>query len=161
MRNHPYGGVDLKKRVTVAGGLAALVAAAGFGGMAIAGDGDEREAGRTIVAEPLTATKAGPVTRAGGATIQTFYLTQPLDPPENAGTVVGAQCPRNEGKAIGGGAATSEGIVLSYLAQIRPSDGDVKDRVYWVGVDDNSSGNAADAGAFVEVHCAKGLRVRK
>ena len=57
----------MKKRMIVGGGIAALIVAAGFGGMAIAGDGDEREAGPRIVAEPMTATKAGPVTRAGGA----------------------------------------------------------------------------------------------
>ena len=122
----------------------------------------EREAGPRIVAEPMTATKAGPVTRGGGgATIQTFYLTSPVDPPENGGTVVGPKCPNNAGNAIGGGAATGQGIVVSYLSQLRPSNSKIKDRVYWVGVDDNSTTNAADAGALIEVHCAKGLKVKK
>jgi hypothetical protein len=152
---------EMKKGVIVSGGVAALVVAAGFAGMAIAGDGDQREAGPRIVAEPMTATKAGPITRAGGATISTFYLSETVDPPENGGTVVGATCPQKEGKAIGGGAATSNGIVVGYLSQIRPSNGERAAGVYWVGVDDNSTTNAADADAIIEVHCAKGLKVRK
>ncbi len=151
----------MSRRIIVGSGIAALIAAAGFGGMAIAGDGDEREAGPRILAEPMTATKAGPVTRSGEAKIQTFYLSEPIDPPENSGTVVGPQCPNNAGSAIGGGAATGQGIVVSYLSQIRPSNATIKDRIYWVGVDDNSATNEADAGALIEVHCAKGLKVKK
>ena len=116
----------MKKTDLVGSGMAALIAAAGFGGMAIAGDGDEREAGPRILAEPMTAKKAGPVMRAGGAKIQTFYLSQAVDPPENSGTVVGPKCPNNAGNAIGGGAATDQGIVVSYLSQIRPSNGETK-----------------------------------
>lgn len=151
----------MRRRVAAGAGVAALAVAAAFGGMAIAGDTDEREAGPRVVAEPMTASKEGPITRAGGAKIQTFYLSQAVDPPENAGTVAGAQCPRNQGKAIGGGAATSEGIVISYLSQIRPSNGNRSDRVYWVGVDDNSELNEDTASAVIEVHCAKGIRVEK
>ena len=152
----------MKKGMFIGGGVAALVVAAGFGGMAIAGDGDQREAGPRIIAEPMVATKKGPVTRAGkGAKITTFYVTQPVDPPENAGTVIGPKCPDKEGDAIGGGAATGQGIVVSYLSQLRPSNQEIKNRVYWVGVDDNSTTNDPAANAIVEVHCAKGLKVKK
>ena len=152
----------MMKLMIIGGGMAALAAAAGFGGMAIVGDGDEREAGRTIIAEPMTATKAGPVARAGGgATISTFYLSEPIVPPEGEGTVVGPQCPDRKGNAIGGGAATGEGVVVSYLSQLRPSNANRSKRVYWVGVDDNSTTNDVAAGAIIEVHCAKGLKVEK
>jgi hypothetical protein len=151
----------MKKGAFIGGGVAALIVAAGFGGMAVAGDGDQREAGPRILAKPMTATKEGPITRSGGATIQTFYISQPVDPPENAGTVVGPKCPKNAGNAIGGGAATGNGIVVSYLSQIRPSNGETKGPVYWVGVDDNSATNDTDASALIEVHCAKGLKVEK
>jgi hypothetical protein len=152
----------MKKGMFAGGGVAALVVAAGFGGMAIAGGGGEREAGPRIVAEPMVATEKGPVTRAGkGAKITTFYVSEPVDPPENSGTVIGPQCPNKEGNAIGGGAAPSPGVVVSYLSQIRPSNQEIKGRVYWVGVDDNSETNPANAGAIVEVHCAKGIKVEK
>ena len=152
----------MKKGMFIGGGVAALIAAAGFGGMAIAGDGDQREAGPRIVAEPMVATQKGPVTRAGnGVKITTFYVTQPVDPPENSGTVIGPQCPSKEGNAIGGGASTSQGIVISYLSQLRPSNQEIKSRVYWVGVDDNSTTNDPGANAIVEVHCAKGIKVDK
>ena len=149
----------MSKRLIIGGGIAALVGAATFGGMAIAGGGDEREAGPRVVAEPMVATEQGRVTRAGGATITTLYLRDEIVPPEGSGTVVGPKCPRSAGKAIGGGAATDEGIVVSYLSQIRPSNGDIQARTYWVGVDDNAG--AVGAGATVEVHCAKGLEVKK
>ena len=51
--------------------------------------------------------------------------------------------------------------MVSYLSQIRPSNGETKGPVYWVGVDDNSTTNGADADALIEVHCAKGLKVKK
>jgi hypothetical protein len=149
----------MKKRLIAGGGVAALAAAAGFGAVAIAGDDGEREAGPRVLAEPMVATERGPVTRAGGATITTLYVQDEVVPPEGSGKVVGAKCPRSAGRAIGGGAATDEGIVVSYLSQIRPSNGDVDARTYWVGVDDNAG--APGAGAVAEVHCAKGLRVRK
>jgi hypothetical protein len=82
-------------------------------------------------------------------------------PDEGGGTVIGPRCPDNEGRAIGGGAATEEGIILSYLSQLRPN-GDRKGDTYWVGVDDNSSDvENAGNGAIIEVHCAKGLKVDK
>lgn len=152
----------MKKGMLVGGGLVALVAAAGFGGMAIAGGDGEREAGPRVVAEPMVAARKGPATRAGGAKITTFYLGSAVVPPEGAGTVVGPRCPDREGKAIGGGAATEEGIVVSYLSQIRPNNGNRLGDTYWVGVDDNSADpQNAGNGAIVEVHCAKGLKVRK
>lgn len=149
----------MKKRLIAGGGLAAVAAAAGFGAVAIAGDDAERDAGPRVVAEPLVASEQGPVTRAGGATIATLYLQDEVVPPEGLGTVVGAKCPRRAGKAIGGGAATDEGVVVSYLSQIRPSNGNIDDRTYWIGVDDNAG--APGAGAIIEVHCAKGIRVKK
>jgi hypothetical protein len=150
----------MKRRIVVGGMIAALIGAAGYGGMAIAGSGSDREAARTVVAEPITATRKGPVVRKAGAKITTLYVAQPVNPPEDGGTVIGARCPKKFGKAIGGGAATSKGIVISYLSQI-PINGDPKDRVYFVGVDDNSTENEANAGAVIEVHCAKGIKVAK
>jgi hypothetical protein len=159
-REIPDKEAEMGKRAIIGGGIAAVVAAAGFGGMAIAGDNGEREAGPRVVAEPMAATKAGPVTRAGGgAKIQTFYLQNEVVPAEGEGTVAGPKCPKGEGSAIGGGAATAEGIVVSYLSQIRPSNGTRSDRVYWVGVDDNAGD--VGAGAIIEVHCAKGIGVKK
>src|SRR5688500_783778 len=150
----------MSKRSAMGGVLATLAAAvASFGAVAIAGGGEGREAGPRIVAEPMLATEQGPVTRAGDATITTLYLQNEIVPPEGSGTVVGPTCPRRAGKAIGGGAATDEGIVVSYLSQIRPSNGDIRERTYWVGVDDNAG--AVGAGATIEVHCAKGLEVKK
>src|SRR5688500_14463746 len=149
----------MRRRLAIGGVLATLAGAAGVGAVAIAGSGEEREAGARIVAEPMVATEQGPVTRAGGATITTLYLQNEIVPPEGSGTVVGPKCPRSAGKAIGGGAATDEGIVVSYLSQIRPSNGDIRERTYWVGVDDNAG--AVGAGATIEVHCAKGLEVKK
>jgi hypothetical protein len=152
----------MRRRMAVGAGAVALAAVAGFGGMAIAGGDGDREAGPRVVAEVMTATEAGPARRAGGGPkIQTFYLPQAVDPPENAGTVLGAQCPKRKGKAIGGGAATAEGIVVSYLSQLRPSNLNRADRVYWIGVDDNSTENPDDAEAIIEVYCAKGIQVAK
>jgi hypothetical protein len=151
----------MKKRMTVGAGMAVAIAAAGFGGMAIAGGDDERKAGPRHVAEPMVATEKGSAMRAGGATITTLYLNETVDPPENEGVVSGVSCPRRFGKAIGGGAATDQGIVVSYLSQIRPSNGNIAGRTYWIGVDDNSTTNGDTADATIEVHCAKGLRVEK
>jgi hypothetical protein len=152
----------MRRRIAAGVGIAVLAVAAGFGGMAVAGDNGEREAGPRVVAEPLTASESGPALRAGGGPkIRTFYLPQAVDPPEDGGQVAGAKCPKGEGSAIGGGAATSEGIVVSYLSQIRPSNGDRADRVYWIGVDDNSAENPDTASAIIEVHCAKGIKVQK
>lgn len=151
----------MRKRLIVGGGIAALVTAATLGGMAIAGGIDERQEGPRLVAEPMVATEKGPVTRAGGATITTLYLSDAVAPPEDEGVVTGITCPRTAGKAIGGGAATDVGIVISYLSQIRPSNGNIADRTYWIGVDDNSTTNSPTADAILEVHCAKGIRVRK
>ena len=148
----------MMKRLTLGCGVAVLVAGATLGGMAVAGDGNDREAGATAVAGPFEATKAGPTTRAGGATIQTFYLPDQVVPGEGDGLVTGLDCPR--GNAISGGAATDEGIVVSYLSQLRPSQLGVSKKRYWVGVDDNSTENEG-AGAYLEVHCARGLRVKK
>ena len=147
----------MKKRVLVGAGIATLIVGGVTGGLAIAGGGTEREAGPRVVAEPLTATKKGPATRAGGATIQTYYLEDPVVPGEDQGVVTGLTCPK--GNAIGGGAATSVGVVVSYLSQLRPSNFNVSKKTYWVGVD-NVTG-AAGAGATLEVHCAKGIDVKK
>ncbi len=147
----------MKKRMMVGAAMATLIAGAAIGGMAVAGGGTEREAGPRVVAEPLTATKKGPATRAGGATIRTYYLEDPVVPADGQGIVTGLTCPK--GNAIGGGAATSEGIVVSYLSQLRPSNFNVSKKTYWIGVDDNAG--EAGAGATLEVHCAKGIDVKK
>lgn len=147
----------MKKWMLVGAGIATLIAGAAMGGMAIAGGGTEREAGPRVVAEALTATEKGPATRARGATIQTYYLEDRVVPADGQGIVTGLSCPK--GNAIGGGAATSEGIVISYLSQLRPSNFNVSRKTYWIGVDDNAG--EAGAGATLEVHCAKGIDVKK
>jgi len=150
------------KRLAVGGGIAALVAAAGLGGMAIAGDGDSRQAGPREVAAPMTATKEGPVTRAGaGGTIQTFYLTNEVIPDEGEDLVSGPRCPRKAGDAIGGGAATDGGIDLVYLSQANPQTLETSARAYYVGIEDVSDENGPSAGAIIEIQCAKGIRVEK
>ena len=156
----------MKKRVMMGAGATTLATAGMLGGMAIAGGGvDDRELERTVVAKPITATEAGPVVRGArtGKVIQTFYLAEPVVPPANGGTVVGAKCPRDKGDAIGGGAATDPGIILAYLSQLHPSDlsSPTTPRTYYVGVDDNSRDNPRASGARVEVQCAKGIEVRK
>jgi hypothetical protein len=148
----------------LAGAGATAIAAAGvFGGIAIAGGGsDDRDLDRVVVAKPITATVPGPTERGpAGSTIQTFYLADLVVPPANSGTVVGPRCPTGAGGAIGGGAATQQGIVISYLSQLRPTNNATAARIYYVGVDDNSRTNGTSAGATVEVHCAKGITVRK
>ena len=150
----------MKRRLIVGAGIATFAAGATLGGMAIAGGDASREAGRTIVAEPMVAAKAGAVTRAGsGKVIQTFYVGERIVPDNGSGLVVNPKCPRGKGNAIGGGASTDLGIDLSYLSQLNPETLRTSPRGYWVGVDDNSG--ADGAGAFVEVYCAQGLSVRK
>jgi hypothetical protein len=154
---------EVRKRGLIGAGAAAVAAAAALSGIAIAGGGEDRELDRVVVAEPITATEPGPKLRgAGGSTIQTFYLQEPVNPPENSGSVVGPRCPTGTGGAIGGGASTQPGIVISYLSQIRPGANPATGaRTYYVGVDDNSTTNNANASAVIEVHCAKGIAVRK
>ena len=152
----------MRKRLIVGGGISVLIAAGGLGGVAIGGNGDARDAGPREVAEPMTAAKAGPVTRAGGATIQTFYLPQQVVPDEtDPDPVVPVRCPRKAGGAIGGGAATDVGIDLIYLSQANPETLETSARTYYVGVEDVSDENGPGAGAIVEVHCAKGIDVKK
>ena len=149
----------MKKRMMVSAGVAALVAGAGFGAMAVAGGDNEREAARVVTAEPSKNLRAGPSRRAGGSEIQTFYLQNEVVPPEGLGEMRGLKCPRDEGNAIGGGARTDVGIVTSYLSQLSPSTGETAKRVYYVGVDDNAG--APGAGAILEVHCAEKITVKK
>ena len=149
----------MRKRVVVGAGVIAA-AAATWAGIAIAGDDNARDLDGRSVAEPMTATKEGPVTRAGrNGTIQTFYLRDEVVPEEGGDAVVGPRCPRREGEAIGGGAATRQGVDLVYLSQLNPETLESSPRVYYVGVEDVDADPGA--GAFVEVHCAKGIAVRK
>jgi hypothetical protein len=150
----------MKRRTLAGGGLAALAAAAGFGGLAIAGDDGSRELAERKVAETRTATQAGPVTRAGaGKKIQTFYDPDELVPGAGDEAVVGLRCPRGEGNAIGGGAATRQGVDIVYLSQLNPETFETSPRAYYVGIE-NEDGAAAN-GAFIEVYCAERIAVRK
>ena len=143
-------------------GAAALMGA-GAGAFAVAQDGtpgEERAVAERIEVGPIVAREKGPVVRARGrATIGTYFAQTATVPAEGGGQVVEIKCPRNVGEAIGGGARTSVGIVVSYLSKGSP-DGQTSKRGYYVGVDDNSSTNQAGSGAFVEVQCAKQINVR-
>jgi len=141
----------------------ATLLAAGAGGFAIAQDGfpgEERTVTERIEVGPVVAREKGPVVKGTRAkpTIATYFAQSATVPAEGKGAVVQIKCPPNTGTAIAGGARTSVGIVLSYLSKGSP-DGDSSKRSYYVGVDDNSSTNAAGAGGLVEVQCAKDIRV--
>lgn len=150
----------MKRKLALGAGLMAFGGIATVGGIAIAGTESDRELERTVVAEPITATEPGPITRGKNTpVIQTFYAQDLVTPPEGGGVVLGLQCPKNAGGAIGGGAATQEGIVVSYLSQLNPDDLTSSKRVYYIGVDHNSGPQGA--GAILEVHCAKKVKVKK
>jgi len=153
----------VSKKLLIGAVGAAVVVTGGAGAFAIAGDGvpgEERATAEPIVAASITARGTGATYRAGeGGTIGTYFAQSATRPPEGAGLVQEIKCPRRAGSAIDGGARTSQGIVVSYLSKAAPS-GDVRDRSYYVGVDDISADNSANAGAFVEVVCAKGINVR-
>ena len=130
--------------------------------MAIAGGGDSRDLERAIVAKPVATEKAGPAVRgAAGQVIQTFYVQNKVVPESRDDPVFGPRCPRNAGSAIDGGAATEQGIDLIYMSQLSPSNLESSPRTYYVGIEDVSNANSANAGAFLEVQCAKGITVRK
>ena len=143
-------------------GVAALLAT-GAGAFAIAQDGfpgEERTVAERIHVGPVVAREPGPVVKGTRTrpTIATYFAQSATVPPEGGGSVVEVKCPPNTGTAIAGGARTSVGIVLSYLSKGSPG-GNSSKRGYFVGVDDNSSTNAAGAGGLVEVQCAKDIRV--
>ena len=154
----------MRKRIILGAAGLALTATTAFAAVSLAGGGaagEARDAAPTVVAKPSVAREAGAVIRAGGgATIQSFYFAAATVPPEGGGAVQGARCPRRAGKPISGGASTSEGIVISYLSRIDPESNDTRPSTYYVGVDDNSTTNAAGSGAIIEVSCAKGLEVK-
>jgi hypothetical protein len=151
--------------LAVAGTGVALVSGVSAFAFAIGDDGfpgqARQAADERIVAQPLTAREKGSVLSkgAGGPTIATYFAQQATIVPADDYVLQEIRCPRRAGEAIDGGARTSEGIVISYLSKGSP-DGDVNDRSYYVGLDDNSATNPGDAGGFVEVVCAKGIAVR-
>lgn len=151
-----------KKLLVGAVGIAA-VAASGAGAFAVAGDGspgEERVVAERVEVGAITAREEGPVVRAGGKPAIAFYFAKTATiPPEGGGSLVQVRCPKDAGSAVGGGARTSKGIVIGYLSKGSPQS-DTRARSYYVGVDDVSTTNAAGAGAFVEVQCAKGINVR-
>ncbi len=153
----------MRKTVVVVVGSAALFAG-GVGAYALAEGGfpgEKREVVERVAVERVTASERGPVVRSGrrGPKITFFFSPTPLVPAEGGGRLVKVRCPDGEGVAIDGGARTSQGIVLSYLSKGSPS-GRSSEKSYYVGIDDNSPSNDPGAGAFVEVQCAKGIRVR-
>ncbi len=152
----------MRKKFLIGAGAAALLAG-GAGGLAIAGGGfpgEKRLVAERVEVESIVARDKGPVLRGskGGPKISFFFARTATVPEEGSGRLVEIKCPRNEGAAINGGARTSEGIVLGYLSKGSP-EGDLSARTFYVGVDDASSTNEVGAGAFVEVQCAKGIKL--
>ncbi len=153
------------KRLTLAAIGAALMVGAGLAGMSLAGSGgltSERPVAEPAILEPVTATErvpGGDQARARGKrdrqVIDFFYSATPVDP----GFVQPIRCPRSAGNPIGGGARTSQLIVISYLSRAHPQTGDTPARTYFVGVDALPGADPA-ANAFIEVQCAKGLKVK-
>lgn len=153
----------MKSKVVMGLTGAVCLMGAGAGAFAVAQDGspgEQRTVTERVEVGTVVARDKGPVVRAaGGPTIGTYFAQAPTVPPEGMGAVVSIKCPRGAGNAIGGGARTSEGIVVSYLSKGSPG-GQTSKPKYYVGVDDNSSTNPAGSGAFVEVQCAKQINVR-
>ena len=153
----------MRRRMTHAAIGAALIGGAGLAGMSLAGADDvasERPVAEVAVLEPVTATErvSGDIRsrgRGGGPAIDFFYSSTPVDP----GFVQPIRCPRSAGNPIGGGARTSQLITISYLSRAHPTTGNTPPRTYFVGVD-ALEGAAPSANAFIEVQCAKGLKVR-
>ena len=146
------------------GGALAVVGSV-LAGVSMAGSTDlpaERVAAELIVAEPITAVARGtqPLARGTqGPIIDFLYANNPTVPPEGGGIVQPIRCPRSAGKPIGGGARTSQGIVVAYVSRVSPA-GNRPKRTYFVGVEDVSSANPAGSGAQIEVQCAKNMVVR-
>jgi hypothetical protein len=158
----------MSKRFLLALGAAALMIAAAFAGMSIAGASSDEAARHVTQLKTMTAvpnapgTAARPTRKAKGkkATVQTFYAPQAVVPNEGEGIVVGLKCPKGKGEPIGGGASTNTGIVISWLARVG-LNGKTKARTYFIGVDDNSDEpGQAGAGALLEVQCAKNFAVK-
>jgi NADPH-dependent glutamate synthase beta subunit-like oxidoreductase len=157
-----------RKFVLALGGVSLLIAAA-FAGMSIAGSSDDHGAREVTELKTMTAVAKAPNAparatarpkKAKKPTVQTFYAPSAVVPDDGAGTVVGLRCPKGKGEPISGGAATGEGIVISYLSRVG-LNGKTKARTYFIGVDDNSDVVEQDgAGAFLEVQCAKNISVK-
>jgi hypothetical protein len=159
-----------RRKVLGSIGAAALIGAGAIAATSIAGnDGEPRQLAGPQQAAPLTAERpAGPAAGAAAKrgkkkrkkpTIQTFYAAVATVPPEGGGLVQPVICPRGRGEPIGGGARTSQGLVINYLSRINPQSGAIRKRVYYVGVEDVSDANPPGSGAIVEVQCAKRIRV--
>lgn len=162
----------MRSKKAIAAGATALVVAGAFAAISIAGSDRTVSDPRVKVLRPVTAV-ANPDGRAGDSaartsksrkkkpTIQFFYARTATVPPEQGGVVQALRCPKGKGEPIAGGAQTSEGIVISYLSRINPSSGKAPARTYYVGVDDNSDDPAQEeAGALVEIQCAKNIVVK-
>jgi hypothetical protein len=155
----------VRRRMTLAAIGAALIVGAGLAGMSLAGSDEltiERPAAEQAVLEPVTATErahgAGDIDSRrgrGGPVINYFYSSSPVAP----GFVQPIRCPRRAGSPIGGGARTSQLVTISYLSRAHPQTGNTPARTYFVGVD-ALPGADPEANAFIEVQCAKGVRVK-
>jgi hypothetical protein len=154
----------VRSRMTLGGiGVGALIVGAGLAGLSLAGSSgltSERPIAEPAVLAPVTATErfaGGSRQRGGrgGPAIDFFYSSTPVDP----GFVQPIRCPRRAGNPIGGGARTSQLITISYLSRANPQTGNTPKRTYFVGVD-ALPGADPEANAFIEVQCAKGLRVK-
>lgn len=151
----------MRRKVAVVVGAVVLLSV-GAGALALAEGGfpgEKREVAERVAVERVMASERGPVVRSGrrGPKITFFFSPTPLVPAEGGGRLVKVRCPDGEGVAIDGGARTSQGIVLGYLSKASP-EGRSSEKSFYVGIDDNSSMNSDQAGAFVEVQCAKGIR---
>ena len=155
----------MRRRMTLASIGAALIAGGWLAGMSLAGS-DELESERPVtdkaVLEPVTATERVPGAgdthtrvKRRKAVIDFFYSSTPVAP----GFVQPIRCPRSAGNPIGGGARTSQLITISYLSRAHPTTGATPARTYFVGVDALPGADPA-ANAFIEVQCAKGLKVK-
>lgn len=162
----------MQKRTMATAGAATLIALGAFAGISIAGNNDQGKIpdARVKVLKPVTAvpaTNSSPGAATGKATarkkptVRYFVAQQATVPPEGGGVVQAIKCPKSAGSPIAGGARTSIGIVVSYLSRVKPGQaGRTPARTYYVGVDDNSTTNAAGSGAVVEVQCATGITVK-
>lgn len=156
----------MRNRITAGTAAAALIATGVLAGASLAdrdGIGAARETAQPTVADPTTALARDGSRASGrrrGPVIDFFYAQNATVPPEGGGLVQPIKCPRGAGNPIAGGARTAVGIVVSYLSRVNPQTGGTPRRTYFVGVDDNSDANLAGSGAFVEVQCAKRIRVR-
>ncbi|MDQ3571393.1 MAG: hypothetical protein M3383_00870 [Actinomycetota bacterium] len=155
----------MKRQAIVGIAGAMLVAGSALAGISPAGSADlpaKREAAEPVVAGAVTAVARGAQASARGTqgpVVDFLYARNPTVPPEGGGVVQPIRCPRSAGRPIGGGARTSQGIVVAYLSRVSPT-GNRPKRTYFVGVEDVSAVNPAGSGALIEVQCAKNMVVR-